>query len=47
MQEYVKENKITLIIVEHNIQRALLADRCLKLERITDSSSSILVEVDK
>ena len=47
MQEYVKENKITLIIVEHNIQRALLADRCLKLEKVTDSSSSILVEVDK
>ena len=45
--EYVKENKITLIIVEHNIQRALLADRCLKLEKVTDSSSSILVEVDK
>jgi len=47
MQEYVKQNNITLIIVEHNIQRALLADRCLKLEKVTDSSSSILVEVDK
>ena len=46
MEEYVKENKITLIIVEHNIERAKLADRCFKLEKSADSTSSILIEVD-
>ena len=32
--EYVKANEITLVIVEHNVERAKLADRCFKLERI-------------
>ena len=47
MHEYVKVNKITLIIVEHNIDRAKLADRCFKLEKRSDSHSSVFVEVDK
>tara|TARA_A100000164_G_scaffold69601_1_gene58009 strand:+ start:1480 stop:2169 length:690 start_codon:yes stop_codon:yes gene_type:complete len=47
MHEYVKENKITLIIVEHNIDRAKLADRCFKLEKMSDSPLSVFVEVDK
>ena len=47
MEEYVKVNKITLIIVEHNIERAKLADRCFKLEKSTDSNSSIITEVGK
>ena len=46
MHDYVKANKITLIIVEHNIERAKLADRCFKLER-SENSISILVEVEK
>ena len=46
MHDYVKANKITLIIVEHNIERAKLADRCFKLER-GENSFSILVEVEK
>ena len=47
MHEYVKVNKITLIIVEHNIDRAKLADRCFKLEKRSDSPLSVFVEVDK
>ena len=47
MYEYVKQNKITLIIVEHNIDRAKLADRCFKLEKRSDSPLSVFVEVDK
>ena len=46
MHDYVKANQITLIIVEHNIERANLADRCFKLER-RENSISILVEVEK
>ena len=46
MHDYVKANQITLIIVEHNIERAKLADRCFKLER-GDNIFSILVEVEK
>ncbi len=46
MHDYVKANQITLIIVEHNIERAKLADRCFKLER-SENSISILVEVEK
>ena len=46
MHDYVKSNQITLIIVEHNIERAKLADRCFKLER-SENSISILVEVEK
>ena len=47
MHEYVKVNKITLIIVEHNIDRAKLADRCFKLEKRSDSPLSVFVEVNK
>ena len=47
MYEYVKANRITLIVVEHNIDRAKLADRCFKLEKKEASSHSVLVEVDK
>jgi len=46
MYDYVKANQITLIIVEHNIERANLADRCFKLEK-GDKNYSILVEVEK
>ena len=46
MYDYVKANQITLIIVEHNIERAKLADRCFKLEK-GDKNYSILVEVEK
>ena len=46
MHDYVKANQITLIIVEHNIERAKLADRCFKLER-GENNFSILVEVEK
>jgi len=47
MEEYVREKEITLIIVEHNVDRAKLADRCFRLEKNDDSDSSVLVEVDK
>ena len=46
MHDYVKANQITLIIVEHNIERAKLADRCFKLER-GENNFSTLVEVEK
>ena len=46
MHDYVKANQITLIIVEHNIERAKLADRCFKLEK-GENNFSILVEVEK
>ena len=46
MYDYVKANQITLIIVEHNIERANLADRCFKLEK-GDKNYSTLVEVEK
>ena len=44
MYDYVKANQITLLIVEHNIERAKLADRCFKFER-GESNFSNLVEV--
>jgi len=47
MYEYVKVNRITLIIVEHNRDRAKLADRCFKLEKNEDNSHSVLIEVEK
>ena len=47
MSDYVKSNEITLIIVEHNLERAKLADRCFELVRNQDSNSSVLLEVDK
>ena len=46
MYDYVKANQITLIIVEHNVERAKLADRCFKLER-GGVDYSVLVEVEK
>ena len=46
MYDYVKANQITLLIVEHNIERAKLADRCFKFER-GESNFSNLVEVEK
>ena len=46
MYDYVKANQITLIIVEHNIERAKLADRCFKLQR-SKNAYSTLVEVEK
>ena len=46
MHDYVKANHITLIIVEHNIERAKLADRCFKFER-GENNFSILTEVEK
>jgi ABC-type phosphate/phosphonate transport system ATPase subunit len=46
MYDYVKANQITLIIVEHNIERAKLADRCFKLQRSKNAYSN-LVEVEK
>ena len=46
MYDYVKANQITLLIVEHNIERAKLADRCFKLEK-GNKNYSILVEVEK
>jgi len=45
MREYVKANEVTLIIVEHNLERAKLADRCFKLEKNLDSGTSALIEV--
>lgn len=47
MSDYVKSNEITLIIVEHNLERAKLADRCFELVRNQGSDSSVLLEVDK
>ena len=47
MSEYVRSNEITLVIVEHNVERAKLADRCFELVRNQDSDSSVLLEVDK
>jgi len=46
MLNYVKENSITLVIVEHNVDRAKLANRCFKLERNNDLEYSILSEVE-
>ena len=47
MSEYVRSNEITLVIVEHNVERAKLADRCFELVRNQDSDFSVLLEVDK
>ncbi len=46
MLDYVTSNNTTLVIVEHNIERAGLAERCLKLEKNEDSDYSILSEVE-
>jgi len=45
MLEYVKENEITLVIVEHNIDWANLAERCFKMEKSNDDNYPNLVEV--
>ena len=45
MLNYVEKEDITLIVVEHNIERAKLAKRCLKLEYDKENGYSILKEV--
>ena len=45
MVDYVKSNNITLVIVEHNLERAKLAKRCFKLEK-DNEDHSILSEVE-
>jgi ABC-type phosphate/phosphonate transport system ATPase subunit len=45
MMDYANSNDITLVIVEHNIERAKLADRCFKLEKNDEIEYSILSEV--
>ena len=45
MLDYVENENITLVIIEHNIERAKLAKRCLKLEKNNDKGYSILNEV--
>jgi len=45
MLNYVNENSITLVIVEHNVDRAKLATRCLKLEHNKENGYSVLNEV--
>ena len=46
MLDYVASNNTTLVIVEHNIERAKLADRCFKLEKNEENDYSILSEVE-
>ena len=45
MMNYADSNAITLVIVEHNIERAKLANRCLKLEKNDKLEYSVLTEV--
>ena len=45
MLDYVESNNITLVIVEHNLERAKLAKRCFKLEK-DNEDYSILSEVE-
>ena len=45
MVDYVESNNITLVIVEHNVERAKLAKRCFKLEK-DNEDYSILSEVE-
>ena len=45
MLNYVEKENITLIVVEHKIERAKLAKRCLKLEYDKENGYSILKEV--
>ena len=47
MHEYVKANSITLLIVEHNLERARQAQRCFEMINQNDSSFSILEEIKK
>jgi len=46
MMNYVESESITLIIVEHHIERAKLANRCFKLEKSDELEYSILSEVE-
>ncbi len=45
MLSYVKEKNITLIIVEHNIEWAKLADRCFEMELKENKDYSSLEEI--
>jgi len=45
MMNYADSNAITLVIVEHNIERAKLANRCFKLEKNDKLEYSVLTEV--
>ena len=45
MLDYVESNNVTLVIVEHDIERAKLATRCFKLEKNKDKNYSTLSEV--
>ena len=45
MIDYVNSNAITLITVEHDIERAKLANRCFKLEKNDEVVYSVLSEV--
>ena len=45
MLEYVKANSITLLIVEHNLERAHQAERCFELTNQKELSYSILKEI--
>ena len=47
MLDYVKEKSITLVIVEHNIERAKLAKRRFKLEKDEELNYSILKEMSE
>ena len=46
MLDYVTNNNTTLVIVEHNIERAKLAERCFKLEKNEEKGYSVLSEVE-
>ena len=46
MLDYVESNNITLVIVEHNIERARLAKRCFKLKENKERGYSLLSEVE-
>ena len=45
MLNYVKEKNITLVIVEHNIEWAKLADRCFEMELKENGECSSLEEI--
>ena len=45
MLDYVESNNVTLVIVEHDVERAKLAKRCFKLEKNKDKNYSTLSEV--
>jgi len=45
MLDYVKSNSITLLIVEHNLDRASQAERCFKMANSAELSFSTLEEI--